>query len=97
MGVKEAIDAIRDIDSTEELNAVVEAIKLKRNWITMQTRRSLMLGDTVQFYAGPRRGGTLTGKVVKINIKKVKVKVTDGTTWSVPADMLTPVQDTVSN
>ena len=82
--VQTAITAIRGMDN-DEINQVVEAIKLQRTYNARQTARLLTVGDIVSFTG--RGGATHTGTVTKINRKTVLVK--EGyTTWKVTASML---------
>ena len=87
--VQTAITAIRNATSGDELNQIFEAIKLQRRHLDKQAAKSFMVGDTVEFLAGPQRG-MRKGTVTKVNIKKVKVKTNDGI-WNVPAEMLSLV------
>jgi len=90
MSVQTAINAIRNINNNDELAQVIDAVKLQRQFISMQNIRSVVAGDTVQFTA---RGRVVTGEVVKVNRKNVKVR--EGfTTWNVPAAMLEKVEQT---
>ena len=82
--VQTAITAIRDM-SNDEINQVVEAIKLQRTYNARATARALTVGDTVSFTG--RGGATVVGTVEKINRKTVIVK--DGyTKWKVTASLL---------
>jgi len=82
--VQTAITAIRNM-SNDEINQVVEAIKLQRTYNARQTARALSVGDTVSFTG--RGGATVTGVVEKINRKTVIVK--EGfTKWKVTASLL---------
>lgn len=87
--VQTVITAIRGMTSNE-INQVVEAIKLQRTYLARSASRSLMVGDTVTFDAKMR--GQITGQVVKINTKTVQVRCnrTQGL-WKVTASMLTQV------
>lgn len=85
-----AIAAIQGMDK-DELEQVIEAVKLRRNFIARSTVRSLNVGDTVSFDAGPRRG-VRVGTVTKVNRKNVKVKEAGYGTWNVPASLLTVVE-----
>jgi len=87
--VQTAITAIRDM-SNDEINQVVEAIKLQRTYNARTATRSLMVGDTVSFDAKTR--GIITGQVIKINTKTVQVRSnrTQGL-WKVTASMLKQV------
>ena len=86
--VQTAVEAIRN-SNNDELNQIIEAIKLQRTWLARTTARALAVGDTVQFTG--RGGRTVTGTVTKINRKTVIVK--DGyTNWKVTASMLKVVE-----
>ena len=87
--VQTAITAIRNM-TNDEINQVVEAIKLQRTFNARTATRSLMIGDTVTFDAKMR--GQITGQVIKINTKTVQVRCsrTQGL-WKVTASMLTTV------
>ena len=61
--VQTAITAIRNM-TNDEINQVVEAIKLQRTFNARQTARTLQVGDTVSFDARTR--GVITGTVTKI-------------------------------
>ena len=86
--VQTAIAAIRDMNN-DEINQVVEAIKLQRTFNARQATRSLMVGDIVGFDAKSR--GYITGRVTKINRKTVQVRDSrTNTLWKVTASMLEP-------
>lgn len=75
--------------NTNEINQIVDAIKLKRTYLARQTASQLLVGDTVQFQG--RGGKTVTGTVAKINRKTVIVD--EGfTRWKVTASMLRKVE-----
>lgn len=87
--VQTAITAIRNMNN-DEINQVVEAIKLQRTYNARTATRSLMVGDTVSFDARTR--GVITGTVLKINLKTVQVRCnrTQGL-WKVTASALKQV------
>ena len=82
--VQTAVDAIRNMNN-DELNQVIEAIKLQRTWLAKTTARALAVGDWVEFTA---RGRTVTGKVTKINPKTVIVNEVGYGNWKVTASLL---------
>lgn len=86
--VQTAITAIRNCNTDDELKQVIDAIKMQRQFISMQNIRSVRVGDAVEFDA---RGRTITGTVTKVNRKNVKVKEDGYGTWNVPAAMLRQV------
>ena len=83
--VQTAITAIRDMNN-DEINQVVEAIKLQRTFNARATARALSIGDTVQFTGRANR--TVVGTVEKINRKTVIVNSPTQGKWKVTASML---------
>ena len=77
--------------TNDELTTVIDAVKIARARLTEQTKRTLRIGDNVNFNS-VKQGRNVTGVVVKIAIKFVTVKSVSGL-WRVPANMLTVVAD----
>ena len=77
--------------TNDELTTVIDAVKFARARLTEQTKRSLRIGDNVNFNS-TKLGQNVTGVVVKIAIKFVTVKTVSGL-WRVPANMLTVIED----
>lgn len=75
--------------SNAELNELIEAIKYARNQLGREVKRSIRVGDRVEF-TDNRIGYIHQGSVTKINIKYVHVNTAKGT-YRVPANMLTVV------
>ena len=88
--VQKAITAIRNIETSEELNQLIEAFKLQRTYLARQSARSLMIGDTVTFTG--RQGRKVVGTVEKINRKTVVVNSPSQGKWKVTASMLTSLE-----
>jgi small-conductance mechanosensitive channel len=88
-----AIDMERCIVSgvftNAELDSISVAIKFARGRLSVQTKRSLVIGDTVTFTSS-KTGNNVTGTVQKIAVKFVTVR-TLSHLWKVPANMLTRV------
>ena len=77
--------------STEELNQVVDSVKLRRTYLARQQTKTLSPGDKVTFDGG-RKHGVINGTVSKVNIKTVVVVSTSpNTTWKVSVGLLTKV------
>ncbi len=72
------------IMDSEEINSVVEAIKLRRTFLAKSTVRSFNVGDVVEFDA---RGGTIQGTITKKAIKNITVDTGRGK-WRVSATLL---------
>ena len=69
----------------DQIAAVVDAVKLRRNRINQTAIRTVQVGDNVQFTG--RGGSTVKGSVTKKAIKFVTVD-TGSQRWKVPANML---------
>jgi hypothetical protein len=74
-----------------ELSSMIDAVKWNRAQLQKTIKRSLMIGDSVNFDSA-KLGRNVTGVVTKIAIKYVTVKTATGL-WKVPANMLTLVED----
>ena len=80
------IDDIFKMESTD-LNAVVDAIKMRRNQLHTSDAHQFRTGDRVSF-AG-RHGSTLKGVVERVKIKYILVRTDSGQRWNVPGSHLT--------
>jgi hypothetical protein len=74
-----------------ELRSMIDAVKWNRAQLVQQTKRSLRIGDNVNFTSS-KTGRNVTGVVTKIAIKYVTVKTIQGA-WRVPANMLTKINE----
>lgn len=74
-----------------ELSSMIDAVKWARANLQKQVKRSLRIGDNVNF-TSTKTGMNVTGVVIKIAIKYVTVKTAQGL-WRVPANMLTLVDE----
>ena len=83
--LKTIIEDIFKMESTD-LNAVVDAIKMRRNQLHTSDAHQFRVGDRVSF-AG-RHGSTLKGVVEKVKIKYVLVRTDSGQRWNVPGSHL---------
>ena len=72
--------------SNTELSSVIDAVKFARARLTEQSKRSLTIGDTVNFTSS-KTGMNVTGIVTKIAIKYITVKTATGA-WRVPANIV---------
>ena len=69
-----------------ELSSMIDAVKWNRANLARQIKRSIMVGDNVEFTSS--KSGRLTrGFVTKIAIKYITVNTGMGL-WRVPANML---------
>jgi len=79
--------------NNDELNKVVEAVKLRRNQLHFQDAHNLKFRDRVSFQG--RHGITETGTVEKVKIKYVLVRTDRGQRWNVPGSHLTLIKEAV--
>ena len=77
--------------TNNELTSIIDAVKFARARLTDQTKRSLSIGDNVNFTSS-KTGRNVTGVVMKIAIKYVTVKTVQGA-WRVPANMLSKINE----
>ena len=73
-----------------ELSSIIDAVKFNRARLTESAKRSLRIGDDVNFTSS-KTGQNVTGVVTKIAIKYVTVRTASGL-WRVPANMLTKIE-----
>jgi IS30 family transposase len=84
--INTVIDQVARMD-TQELNRVVDAIKLRRTFVAKESARGLFIGDPVSFEG--KSGNTVQGTVTKVNTKTVVVSTVRDGKWKVTASMLT--------
>ena len=90
--VTKAVEAVYQMDN-DQLQQVVEAIQLKRQYLAKQAIKNFIVGDMVQF-TSRKTGGKVNATVKKVNKKYVIVSAhIGGTQWRVPATMLTKISE----
>jgi len=90
--VTKASELIYQMDGPQ-LQEIVEAVQLKRQYLAKQAIRNFVVGDMVQFQSR-RTGGKVNATVEKVNKKYVIVSThIGGEKWRVPATMLTKLSD----
>ena len=90
--VTKAVELIYQMEGTQ-LQEVIEAVQLKRQYLAKQAIRNFIVGDMVQF-TSKRTGGKVNATVEKVNRKYVIVSThIGGQKWRVPASMLTKLSD----
>ena len=91
--IQKAVEAIMNLTDTYELNEVINAVKLKQNYLASEARRNFIAGDRVEFTS--RNGVKYTGTVDKIKQKYILVTVKGNSgypmRYNVPATMLSKV------
>tara|TARA_A100001015_G_scaffold256476_1_gene298533 strand:+ start:1966 stop:2241 length:276 start_codon:yes stop_codon:yes gene_type:complete len=84
--IQDIITGIHNIQTNEDLNLIVEAVKLKRQYLERTAVRQFIVGEKVQFTN--RKGMPVGGTIRKINRKYIVVDTPIGG-YRVPATMLT--------
>ena len=79
------LDQVARMDNAE-LNRVIDAVKMRRTFISKESARGLFIGDSVSFEG--KRGVRVQGTVSKVNSKTVVVDTAQGG-WKVTASLLT--------
>jgi uncharacterized protein YwbE len=74
-----------------ELSSMIDAVKWNREQLSKQIKRSISIGDNVEFTSS-KTGRLTRGFVTKVAIKYVTVNTGMGL-WRVPANMLTVVDE----
>ena len=92
MDIKQVNSAIMFGTWTDvELRSMIDAVKWNRAQLAKQVKRSMMVGDSVEFTSS-KTGGTVQGTITKIAIKYITVRTNTGL-WKVPANMLRAVDE----
>ena len=90
--VTKSVELIYQMDGPQ-LQEIIEAVQLKRQFLAKQAIKNFIKGDMVQF-TSKRTGGKVIATVEKVNKKYVIVSAhIGGTQWRVPATMLTKLSD----
>ena len=90
--VTKASELIYQMDGPQ-LQEIVEAVQLKRQYLAKQAIKNFIVGDMVQF-TSRKTGGKVNATVEKVNKKYVIVSThIGGEKWRVPATMLTKLSD----
>ena len=90
--VTKASELIYKMDGPQ-LQEIVEAVQLKRQYLARQAIKNFIEGDMVQF-TSRRTGGKVNATVEKVNKKYVIVSThIGGEKWRVPATMLTKLSE----
>ena len=92
LSIKEVNQAIMlQTWTNTELSSMIDAVKWNRANLAQQIKRSIMVGDYVEFTSS-KTGRLTRGFVTKVAIKYVTVNTGMGL-WRVPANMLTVVDE----
>ena len=86
--IEQALGGLSLADLRELNTSVVDAIKFKRQQEGNSVKRTLSVGDTVEF-TNTKRGSVETGTIVKKNRTKAIVQLDgDHRHWTIPFSML---------
>mgnify|MGYP000153055145 CR=1 FL=1 len=89
------MDAMEEIKATifssnrEEINAIVELIKIRKEMLSKEKMNEMKVGDKVSFI---HKGAKVLGTIRKKNIKRLVVDTEIGG-WNIPASLLTLVTE----
>jgi uncharacterized protein YwbE len=90
LSIKEVNQAIMlQTWTNTELSSMIDAVKWNREHLARQIKRSISIGDNVEFTSS-KTGRLTRGFVTKVAIKYVTINTGMGL-WKVPANMLTVV------
>ena len=90
--VTKAVELIYQMEGTQ-LQEVIEAVQLKRQYLAKQAIKKFVVGDMVQF-TSKRTGGKVNATVEKVNRKYLIVSThIGGEKWRVPASMLVHLKE----
>lgn len=87
--VTKAVELIYGMDN-DELNQVIEAVQMKRQFLTKQATRSLTVGSTVSFTSS-RTGRQMQGRINKVARKYITIDCGVDGLWKVPGNMVESV------
>jgi ribosomal protein L35AE/L33A len=87
--VTKASELIYQMDN-DQLNQVIDAVKLKRQHLSKMAMRSFIVGDTVQF-TSTKTGNVKQGTITKIARKYITINCGSYDVWRVPGNMIEKV------
>ena len=87
--LQKIISDIYDMDG-EDLTAIIDAVKMRRNQLHTADAHKFRFGDKVSFQG--RHGITETGTVERVKIKYILVRTDRGQRWNVPGSHLTLIK-----
>ena len=87
--LKDVLEFVMTRAGNQDLNAIIDVLKTRRNTLSYQARAKFCRGSRVTFKG--RSGQVISGTVERVMQKNVRVKSDGGGTWRVPAHMLSAV------
>ena len=85
MNAMEEIKATIFSSNREEINAIVELVKIRKEMLSKEKMSEMKVGDKVSFI---HKGAKIFGTIRKKNIKRLVVDTEIGG-WNIPASLLT--------
>jgi len=89
MNAMEEIKATIFSSNREEINAIVELVKIRKEMLSKEKMSEMKVGDKVSFI---HKGAKVLGTIRKKNIKRLVVDTEIGG-WNIPASLLTLVTE----
>jgi len=84
----ELITAVSNLTNNDDINLVIEAVKIARDKINSLTRLAFRVGESVTF---THKNSVISGKIKKINPKNILVKAESGMVWTIGPSLLEKV------
>ena len=89
MNAMEEIKATIFSSNREEINAIIELVKVRKEMLSKEKMSEMKVGDKVSFI---HKGAKILGTIRKKNIKRLVVDTEIGG-WNIPASLLTLVTE----
>jgi len=89
MNAMEEIKATIFSSNREEINAIIELVKVRKEMLSKEKMSEMKVGDKVSFI---HKGAKVLGTIRKKNIKRLVVDTEIGG-WNIPASLLTLVTE----
>ena len=89
MNAMEEIKATIFSSNREEINAIVELVKIRKEMLSKEKMSEMKVGDKVSFI---HKGAKILGTIRKKNLKRLVVDTEIGG-WNIPASLLTLVTE----
>ena len=89
MNAMEEIKATIFSSNREEINAIIELVKVRKEMLSKEKMGEMKVGDKVSFI---HKGAKVLGTIRKKNIKRLVVDTEIGG-WNIPASLLTLVTE----
>ena len=88
MNKDELVVEVSNLTNNDDIDRVIEALKIARDKVNSLTRLSFRVGEEVTFAHNNSR---VSGKIKKINRKNILVEVESGMVWTIWPSLLEKV------